>query len=148
MPGKVNPVIPEAVTQAAMVVMTNDQAIAQAAALGNLELNPFLPLVADKLLESLTLLTQSCLILRKYCVEGIEVDEARCRSEVENSTALATALIPALGYETVARAVKTAAEQGRSVREVVLEEGLLSAEELEELISPEAVLRLGSQPRR
>ncbi|MCX8032534.1 MAG: aspartate ammonia-lyase [Thermoleophilia bacterium] len=148
MPGKVNPVIPEAVTQAALVVMANDQAIAQAAALGNLELNPFLPLIADKLLESLTLLSQACLILRKYCAEGIEVNEARCRSQVENSTALATALVPALGYERVSHAVKIAAEQGRSVREVVLEEGLLTAEELEELISPEAVLRLGSQPRR
>lgn len=145
MPGKVNPVIPEAVSQAAMTVMGNDQVIAQAAGLGNLELNPFLPLIADKLLESLTLLTQSCLILRKHCVEGIEVNEARCRSQVENSTALATALVPALGYERVSQAVKTAAEQGRTVREVILDEKMLTAEELEELISPEAVLRLGSQ---
>lgn len=148
MPGKVNPVIPEAVSQTAMVVMANDQVIAQAAALGNLELNPFLPVIADKLLESLTLLSQSCLTLRKYCVEEIEVNEDRCRDQVENSTALATALVPVLGYELISQAVKKAAELGRTVREIVLEEDLLTPEELEELIAPEAVLRLGSPTRR
>ena len=89
MPGKVNPVIPEAVSQAAMLVMANDQAIAQACAMGNLELNAFLPLIADALLGSLDLLRNACRIFREHCVAGIEADEARCRSHVEGATATA-----------------------------------------------------------
>ena len=93
MPGKVNPVIPEAVTQAAMEVMANDQAIAQACAAGNLELNPFLPLVAECLLESLDLLAAACDMFAPRCVAGIEADEARCRRHVESTTAMLTALV-------------------------------------------------------
>src|SRR5512142_2714043 len=80
MPGKVNPVIPEAVTQAAILAMAHDQALSLAVASGCLELNPF---------------------LRTHCVEGLEADEARCRAHVENGTAAATALLPLLGYEAV-----------------------------------------------
>lgn len=147
MPGKVNPVIPEAVSQAAMVVMGNDSIIAMAAGAGSLELNPFLPLVADCLLTSISLLSQSCMILRRHCVEGIEADEERCRRQVESSTAVATALVGSLGYDTVCEVVARAHTTGRPVREVVLSEGLLSDEELEELLSPEAVMRLGSPAR-
>ena len=120
MPGKVNPVIPEAVSQVAMVVMSNDGTIAAAAGAGSLELNPFLPLIADCLLASISLLTQGCLILRRHCVEGIEADEARCRRHVESSTAMATALVGTLGYDTVCEVVGRAAASGRTVREVVL----------------------------
>jgi len=144
MPGKVNPVIPEAVSQAALVVMANDTTIAAAAAAGNLELNPFLPLVADCLLGSLSLLSQACLILRRHCVEGIEADEDRCRKHVESSTAVATALVPALGYETACEVVQRTRATGRTIRAVVVEEGLLTEEAFEQLISPEAVTRLGS----
>ncbi len=144
MPGKVNPVIPEAVSQVAMVVMSNDAAIAAAAAAGSLELNPFLPLIADCLLGSLSLLGQGCLVLRRHCVEGIEADEERCRRHVESSTAAATALLPALGYDAVCAAVGRAVETGRTIREVVLGDGLLDEREFEELLSPEAVMRLGS----
>ena len=84
MPGKVNPVIPEAVTQAAMRVMANDVAIGMACASGSLELNPFLPLVADALLESLDLLASLCDLLRRHCVDGIEADAARCRAAAES----------------------------------------------------------------
>ena len=144
MPGKVNPVIPEAVSQAAMVVMSNDVTIAAAAGAGSLDLNPFLPVVADCLLGSLTLLTQACMILRRHCVEGIEADEARCRRHVEASTAVATALVGTLGYEAVCEVVARAAQSARSVREVVLSEGLLSEQAFEQLLSPEAVMRLGT----
>ena len=99
MPGKVNPVIPEAVSQAAMLVMGHDATIAMACASGSLELNPFLPLVANCLLESMDVMTHADDILRRHCIEGMEADEARCRRHVENSTAAATALLPALGYE-------------------------------------------------
>lgn len=143
MPGKVNPVIPEAVSQAAMVVMSHDQAIAAAAAAGSLELNPFLPLIASSLLDSIALLKGSCHILRCNCVEGIEADEARCRSQVQSSTAVATALLPALGYGRTCEVVARSRETGRTIKETVLEDGILSAEEFEQLLTPEAVTRLG-----
>jgi aspartate ammonia-lyase len=144
MPGKVNPVIPEAVSQAAIVVMANDQAIAHACAMGNLELNPFLPLVADALLGSLDLLGNACRIFREYCVAGIEADESRCRQHVEGSTASLTAMVETFGYEkTQALAAKANAEK-KSVREIILEEKLLTPEQFDQLISPENVARLGS----
>jgi aspartate ammonia-lyase len=144
MPGKVNPVIPEAVSQVAMLVMGYDQTLAAACAAGNLELNPFLPLVAFCLLESLELLARADDILRRLCIEGLEADEARCRAHVESSTAVATALLPALGYEGAAQLVELAQETGRTVRETALAEGLLTAEQFAELTSPEAVTRLGT----
>jgi aspartate ammonia-lyase len=144
MPGKVNPVIPEAVSSAAMLVLGHDQTIALAAASGNLELNAFLPLIALCLLESEDLLAQSCEILRRLCVEGITADEARCRLHVESSTAAATALVPVLGYQGACRLVERALSAGKTIRETALAEGLLSAEQFDELTSPEAVCRLGS----
>jgi aspartate ammonia-lyase len=144
MPGKVNPVIPEAVSQVAMAVMGNDGTIAAAAGAGCLELNPFLPLIADCLLGSIGLLTQGCYVLRRFCVEGIEADEARCRRHVESSTAAATALVGALGYDTVCRVAARAAEAGRTIRDIVLSEELLSEQDFDELLSPEAVMRLGA----
>jgi aspartate ammonia-lyase len=147
MPGKVNPVIPEAVSQAAMLAMGNDQVIAAACAAGSLELNAFLPLIAHCLLENLDLLTRACDLLCRYCVDGIEADEARCRAQVENSTAAVTALVPALGYERAGEAARLAHEQGKTLRAVVVENGWMTAAEFEAAISPEAVCRLGSPPR-
>ena len=144
MPGKVNPVIPEAVAQAAIRVMSHDQAIAVAAASGSLDLNPFLPLIADCLLDSIILLSRSCDIFRRHCVDGIEADEERCRSQVESSTASLTALLPALGYERACAVAARARETGRTIRATVLEDGVLTVEELDQLLSPEAVTRLGS----
>jgi aspartate ammonia-lyase len=148
MPGKVNPVIPEAASQVAMLVMGHDGTIAAACAAGSLELNPFLPLVAACLLESIDLLARADDILRRHCVEGIQADEARCRRNVENSTAAATALLPALGYDRVCEVARLGRETGRTIREVVLAEGWLTEGEFEELISPEAVCRLGSETRK
>lgn len=143
MPGKVNPVIPEAVTQAAMQVMGNDLVIGMACASGSLELNPFLPLVADALLESLDLLARSCNLLRSRCVEGIEANAQRCRAAAEASTAAATALIPALGYERACQLVRFAQEKEQTIKEAVISLGWLSLKEFEELVSPQAVQRLG-----
>lgn len=143
MPGKVNPVIPEAATQAALLAIGNDAIITAACANGSLELNPFLPLVADKLLESLEVLERASRILRLHCVEGLRADEARCRAQVEGGTAVATALLPALGYERCAQIAGRARAQGRSVRAVVLDLGLLSEAEFQALIAPDAVCRLG-----
>ena len=147
MPGKVNPVIPEAAQQAAMMVMGYDQALTLAVSSGSLELNPFLPLVALCLLESCDLLAAAADLLARLCVCGIEADRRRCQSQVEGSTAAATALIPAIGYERAARIVKLAAERGLSIKAAALADGAMTAEEFAELVSPEAVCRLGSPPK-
>jgi aspartate ammonia-lyase len=146
MPGKVNPVIPEAASQVAMLVMGHDTTIANACAAGSLELNPFLPLVAACLLDSINLLARADEMLRRFCIEGLAADERRCQAHVENSTAVATALLPALGYSRMCTAAVLAQESGRSVREVVLDQGWLTAAEFEALITPEAVCRLGHAP--
>ncbi len=143
MPGKVNPVIPEAVTQVALLVMGHDQTIALAAGMGSLELNPFLPLIAECLLDSLTLLARADDTLRRHCVEGLEADEERCRAHVQSSSAVASALVPALGYDGASALVTAALASGRTIREVVVDEGVLTEEQLEELLAPEAVCRLG-----
>ena len=143
MPGKVNPVIPEAVTQVALLVMSYDQTIALAAGLGSLELNPFLPLIAVCLLDSLELLARADETLRRHCVEGLEADEERCRAHVHASSAAATALVPEIGYEAASDVVRAARERGLTIREVIVNDGLLSAEQYDELLSAEAVCRLG-----
>jgi aspartate ammonia-lyase len=144
MPGKVNPVVPEAVSQAAMLVFGLDASLTIACASGSLELNPFLPLVAVCLLDGIDVIANACDILRRLCVSGIEADEGQCRKYVEISTATATALLPVLGYERMAGIAQRAREEKKSVREIVLEEKLLSSEQFEGLISPEAVCSLGS----
>jgi aspartate ammonia-lyase len=143
MPGKVNPVIPESVIQASMQVMGNDTVITQACASGNLELNPFLPLVAVNLLDSINLLSTACDILRKNCIEGIEANEKQCAQHVETSTATATALVAELGYQKCATIAKQAKEENKTIRQLVIEQKLLTEERFMELISPEAVTRLG-----
>jgi aspartate ammonia-lyase len=144
MPGKVNPVIPEAVSQAAMAVMANDSALSMASALGNLELNAFMPLIADCLLTDLDLLANSCRSLRELCVEGITVDEERCRRHVEGSTATATALVDVIGYEAAQEVAKEASARKLSVKEIVVSRKLMSPEDFDRHVAPEAVTRLGS----
>jgi aspartate ammonia-lyase len=143
MPGKVNPVIPEAVTQAALQVIASDAAITAAAGLGSLELNPFMPLIAEHLLASLELLARACSILRD-CVVGIEARATRCLAHVHSSTATVTALVGRLGYEAAQSVAAQAARENRSVRDAVLARGLLDAAEFDQLTSAEAVMRLGS----
>lgn len=144
MPGKINPVIPEAVSQSALMVLSYDQALTMACSLGNLELNQFMPLVADCLLGSLELLQNSCDTLRRLCVEDIGANEARCREHLLSGTATATALVEAIGYENAVGVVRKAKEQGKTIRDVAIEGGHVTAEQFEEMISPEAVTRLGS----
>ena len=143
MPGKVNPVIPEAAAQAAMVVMGNDIIIAQAASGGNLELNQFMPLIAHSLLESVDLLTNAAKILRVHCIQDLKANEEQCRKNVLNSTALITAIIPAIGYEKASEILKNAKDQRISVRQAIVKSGVINEQNLTELISPEAVCRLG-----
>jgi aspartate ammonia-lyase len=147
MPGKVNPVIPEAVSQAVMLVMANDNAIAQACAAGSLELNPFLPLVAHCLLDSLDLLARAAGILCRHCVQGMTADEERCRAQVNASTAVVTALVERVGYQAASAIARKASERRCSIREVVLADGILPEHELDGLTTPESVCRLGSPER-
>ena len=144
MPGKVNPVIPEAVTQCAMLVFGYDAALGMACASGSLELNPFLPLVALCLLESIDLLANACGILQSHCVDGIEADEERCREHAASSTAVATALVPLIGYDRACAIAQEARETGRAVGELAVNAGLLTVAELERAIGAEAVCRLGN----
>ena len=144
MPAKVNPVIPEAVTQAAMVVLANDVAITHAVSAGNLELNAFGPLIADELLTSIDLLTAACSMFRRLCVEGIVADEARCRQNVHGASALLTALVEKIGHELADSVARSAHEEGKSVLEILLTCKILSAEQIDELLSPENITKLGS----
>ncbi len=145
MPGKVNPVIPEAVTQVAMLTMGYDSVIANACAAGCLELNPFLPLVANCLLENISLLTNACDIFRRLCVEGITANEQVCQSHVAGCTSTITALLPKIGYEKATELVAKVCQEEGGVRQAVVEMGLMTAAEFDELISPEAVNRLGNK---
>lgn len=143
MPGKVNPVIPEAVIQAGIQVIGNDSIIAVAVMSGSLELNPFLPLIANALLESLQLLEKAASVLHLKCVSGITANPEKCNRYILNSTAVITALIPELGYEKSLKVVLQAKAQNKTICEIVLEQKLLDQETYEKLISAEAVNRLG-----
>jgi fumarate hydratase class II len=138
MPGKVNPVICEAVTQVAAQVIGHDAAIAVAGLSGQLQLNAFLPLIARNLLESIRLLANVSDLFALRCLEGLEVDRERASALVEGSLALVTALVPAIGYDAAARIAKRCAETGKTVREICLEQRVLPREELERLLDPRA----------
>ena len=148
MPGKVNPVIPEAVTQCTVLCLGNDQVIAQAAAFGNFELNAFLPLIAACLLDNIKMLSNSCDILNRLCVKGIEADKERCRSYVENSTAAATALVSVIGYKAALELVTQSQEENKTIRQLVIEKNIMSSEEFDLLISPESVNQLGFRNKK
>ena len=143
MPGKVNPVVPEAVCQVVAGVVGNDAAVAFGGATGNFELNVMLPVIARNLLESVRLLTSASRALADKCVPGIEADEDRCRTYALSSPAIATALNPYIGYEQAARVVKLAIEQGKDLRTVVLELGLLGEDEVDKALDVDAMTRGG-----
>ncbi|MEQ8767019.1 MAG: class II fumarate hydratase [Planctomycetota bacterium] len=131
MPGKVNPVICEAVTMVAAQVIGNDTAITIGGQGGNFELNVYMPMMAHNLLQSIELLANVSHVFVDKCIEGIEADEERCRELVEKNLAVCTALAPAIGYDKAAALSKRAFKEGRNIREVALEEGVLSEEELD-----------------
>ena len=137
MPGKVNPVIPEVVSQICFQIIGYDMTISMAAEAGELELNMAEPIMAFDLLHGLMILKNACVILATRCVDGIEANRERCRQYVENSIGLVTALVPVIGYERSAAVAKTALETGGSVYELVLENGWLTKEALDEMLTPE-----------
>jgi fumarate hydratase class II len=131
MPGKVNPVLVEALTQVAAQVIGNDATVAFAGSQGSFELNTYLPVIARNLLESIRLLANVTRLFAERCVAGIEADVDRCRAYAESSPSLGTSLNPYIGYEAAAEVVKESVKSGRSVREIVTERGLLTDEQLD-----------------
>jgi fumarate hydratase class II len=134
MPGKVNPVLCESVTQVAAQVIGNDAAIAVGGLSGQLELNAFLPLIARNLLESVRLLANVSRLFVDRCLAGLGADAERAAALVEQSLALATALAPRIGYEAAAALAREAWRSGRTIRELCAERGLLPADELDALL--------------
>ena len=143
MPGKVNPVIPEAVSQVVAQVIGNDASIAFAGAAGNFELNVMLPVIARNLLESVRLLANVSRLFADRCIAGLEADVERCRTYALSSPAIATALNPYIGYENAAKVVKRAVAEGKDLRTVVLESGLMTEDEVDRALDVEAMTRGG-----
>ena len=139
MPGKVNPVIPEVVNQIAFEVIGNDITVSFAAEAGQLQLNAFEPIIAHSLFKSVSHLRNGCLTLAERCVNGITANEERLRATVENSIGIVTALNPYIGYANATAVAQEAHATGGSVYEIVLQKGLLTREELDQILRPEVL---------
>jgi aspartate ammonia-lyase len=146
MPGKVNPVIPEVVNQVCFQVIGNDLAVTLAAEAGQLQLNVFEPVMAFNLFQSVDMLTQAMIVLRERCVVGITANREWIRQLLENSIGIVTALVPYIGYEQSSAVAREALESGRGVYELVLEKKLLTREELDDILSPDAMTRPRPMP--
>jgi fumarate hydratase class II len=136
MPGKINPVMAEALCQVAAQVIGNDAAITISGLSGNFELNVMMPVMAHNLLSSLELLTNAVDVFTTKCVAGLIANEVRCRELVEKSLAMVTALNPYIGYDKAAEIAKEAYHTGKSLREVILEKKIMLAEKLDEVLDP------------
>ena len=145
MPGKINPVIPESVIQAAMKVFANDNVVSDAVSSGNLELNAFMPVIAEAMLESLEILINITDNFRKFCVDGIQPRKDELKRGINNSTATITALVEKIGYKKAEEIAKQAGQSDKSIREIVISENILDQEEFVYLISAEHVNKLGSK---
>jgi aspartate ammonia-lyase len=139
MPGKVNPVIPEVVNQVCFDVIGGDVTVTLAAEAGQLQLNVFEPVIAYRLLRSIETLKNACTVLREKCVEGISANPDRMRRFVEQSIGIVTALVPVIGYDKAADVAKRALASGQGVYDLVLELGLLTREQLDRILDPEAM---------
>jgi aspartate ammonia-lyase len=143
MPGKVNPIIPEAVNQVAFQVMASDLAITLAAQAGQLELNAMLPLIAHNLLESLELMERTVNIFIDRCVSGITANREQCKKLLEQSFSTLTALTPHIGYEAATEVARMALLENLSVRQAVLKLGLMDEEKLDKVLRPYELTKPG-----
>src|SRR5262249_4361779 len=143
MPGKVNPSIPEMVNQVCFQVIGCDATITAACEAGQLELNVMMPVIAWNALHAVGILTQALSVLTSSTIVGLPADPARCRELLDRSTAVATALSPYIGYAATADLAKAAVASGRSIRDLVLERGLMDAAQLDEILSPEVMTTPG-----
>lgn len=144
MPGKINPVIPEVVSQVAYLIIGHDYTITMAAEAGQLELNAFEPVLFYHLFESIDTLKEAAATLTKHCITGITANKGQCEEYIEKSVGISTALCPYIGYAKSAEIAKKSLKTGISVKELVLEEGLLKEEELKEILKSEKM----TQPMR
>jgi aspartate ammonia-lyase len=143
MPGKVNPSVPEMVNQVCQQVWGCDATILAACAAGQLELNVMMPVIAWNALHASTILGNAMRVLADRCVTGIQADEARCRELLDRSTAVATALSPYIGYAATADIAKTSVKTGRPIADIVRERKLVPDDQLDEILSPEAMTSPG-----
>ena len=147
MPGKVNPVIPEVVSQVAFNIIGNDVTITMAAEAGQLELNAFEPIIFYCIFQSIDTLTFAVHTFVDNCVTGITANRDRCRDMVENSVGIITALCPHVGYEKAADIAKKAIRTGAPVRSLILQEHLLDEKELDEILDPVTMTEPGISGR-
>ncbi|MGG4500114.1 aspartate ammonia-lyase [Paenibacillus polymyxa] len=143
MPGKVNPVMAEMAGLTAMRVMAEDAAITMAAASGQLELNAFLPLIAESLLESLHILTNAVQLFEERCVRGLIVQEERCSANLHSSAVMASALVAELGYDEAASIASAAIAQGRTPEDIAEDRGQLTRARIDQLCHPYTVTKPG-----
>jgi fumarate hydratase class II len=136
MPGKVNPVICESVTQVAAQVVGNDAAVTVGGLSGHLELNVFIPVIARNLLESIRLLAKVSKLFVDRCLEGLQANRERAESLVEGSLAMVTVLAPVIGYDAAAAIAKESLDTGKTVRELCRQKEILPPDELERLLDP------------
>lgn len=140
MPGKVNPVLPESITQVAAQIIGNDSTVSVAGQSGNFELNVMIPVIAYNVLESIRLLSGCVNVLTEKCLKGIEANEEQCEEYVRQSLALCTSLATEIGYDQAAEIAKEAYKSGKTVRQVAEEQEVLPSEQLDELLDPETML--------
>ena len=143
MPGKVNPVMAECLSMVCFRVVGNDTTIAWAASAGQLELNVMMPVIAHTALESLTILGNMCRAFAEFCVTGIEANREHARELMERSSALSTPLAPYLGYALAAEISKQAVKENRTIREIVVERGIFTAEDLDQILAPHELTEPG-----
>ena len=143
MPGKVNPVMAESLCQVCAQVIGNDGAIVIGGQSGSLELNVMIPVMAHNLLESIQILSTICIEFTERCVHGIMADEEQCRRNAELTPALATALAPVIGYDKASELAKRSLNENRTLRELVTEEDLVDADEIDRILDPRAMTEPG-----
>ena len=136
MPGKVNPVIAEALCQVCAQVIGNDLTVTVAGMSGNFELNVMMPVMAYNLLQSIHLLSNAVRVFTHKCARGLKADKDRCREMVEKSLAMVTALSPHIGHDRAAEIAQEAYKTGKTIREIALQQRILPARKLEKILDP------------
>ena len=135
MPGKVNPVIPEAIGQLCFKIIGNDSTITLASQSGQLELNAFEPVIFDCMFENLELLINGTMTFRTKCIDGLTVNKKVCKNYVENSTSIITSACPIIGYKKSANLAKKALKENKTIKQVLLEDGTLSSSQIKDILN-------------
>jgi fumarate hydratase class II len=143
MPGKINPVVAEAVNQVHKQVVGNDAAVSAGAAEGQIDLNLYKPILANNFLQSARLIANGSDVFAEKFVDKLEADREECEEQVEQSMALATALNPTIGYDKASEVAKTALKEGKTIREVVIEKGYLTEDEADDVVDPAKMTERG-----